>query len=171
MTTDRLKDRIKHLASRKTGLSRQDGSTKFNMSVRAEVRTLMDSMEATGELIGVFHPMQRGCGKKTRLFLTQADAQAWMAEPLPGYGKGERSKRQGVVVRAARQPLPEQAPREQSVPIITSETKVTICKGATVDRRYQVEPGSTVIGCGFAKLKPGQYIAEASSLAAKALAA
>lgn len=53
--------------------------------------------------------------------------------------------------------------------IVPAHVKVTVGPCHPVDARYQCEPGERVWGCGFAALKPGQYIAEAHGLAARAV--
>ncbi len=79
------------------------------------------------------------------------------------------ANRAAVSVRPARQPLPDLPRKPEFVPIITSETKVTICPAPLVDHRYQVPPGEKVWGCGFSRLSPGQYPEQATSAAARAV--
>jgi hypothetical protein len=172
-------------------MSRNDVRRSFNSRIRSEVRQIMDEMEASGALIGVVHPQQQKARSlKSTLFYVQSDADAWCQKPIGTVPKPKASRpdtaarmtklhaerraeraAKGIVVRQARQPLADPKPKVAFVPIVTSATKVTICTGATVDRRYQVEPGERIVGCGFSRLKPGQYIAEAVSLAARAVSA
>lgn len=81
----------------------------------------------------------------------------------------KHAAKRAITVRPARQPLPDLASKPQFTPIITSETKVTICPAPLVDHRYQVKPGEQVWGCGFAALRPGHYPEAATSAAARAV--
>lgn len=142
MSPEVLKAKIMTLAARPQGMCRQDASKCFGMTVRSEGRALLDKLESTGELFGVFHPQQKHNGKpKTTLFTTAEAAGLWCSKPRPGAPKvkrpdvAKRMTERHASVRAARQPLPVLPPKVSTEAQITGATKITIAP-VFVDRRF-----------------------------------
>lgn len=170
MSVTAIIERILKRASARAGATRNDlTSGLFDENRRLEVRRIIDSLVVEGTLHRFTRPSSGAPAQ--RFFTHKHHGEHWCGTAIVSRkAPAPKADNFATLTPQANQARTRAvAPPKTVTVIVPAHVKVTVGPCHPVDARYQCEPGARVVGCGFAALKPGQYIAEAHGLAARAV--
>lgn len=162
-----IAEKILERCSRPEGSDRASLVALFRQYQRTEARHRIDQLVDTGDVLRFTRRPANGKGRDAQQYFTDAaDGQRWASEQ-------NVEPRAASVRKAARKAKPNPVPltiskKRERVTVLAADAdadvivpaglKVQVIPGMpAVDPRYQVDPGTRVVG-GFASLGPGRYL-------------